>query len=91
MDSFFGEKKIEEVDNNVRIFLRYLEIIDKCMRQDKRKPILSTSYSYMCLIHISDVLIKYWYLINLWEGGFSAERITKKVKPLVHSFLNIGM
>ena len=89
MDPLVDNQKIDNVDKSVRIFLSYLEMVDKCMRNGKRDPIWSTSYSYICLLNIPDVLKKYGSLRNLWEGGFAGEGIIKKVKPLVHRFTKL--
>ena len=56
MDPLVDDQKIDNVDKSVRIFLSYLEIVDKCMRNGKRNPVWSTSYSYICLLNIPDVL-----------------------------------
>ena len=78
MDPLVDEKTIKGVDRSVRIFLSYLDIVDKCRRNWKRGPVWFTSYSYMCCLNIPDVLKKYGSLRNLWEGGFAGEGIIKK-------------
>ena len=65
MDPLVDDQKIDNVDKSVRIFLSYLEIVDKCMRNGKRNPVWSTSYSYICLLNIPDVLKKYGSSQNL--------------------------
>jgi hypothetical protein len=82
MASTVSNDTIGEVDHHIRIFLSTFHIFDSCMQRGHDKPTWLSSYNFLCLMNIPQMLFEYGPVRNLWEGGGQGEKIIGLLKPL---------
>jgi hypothetical protein len=52
------------------------------MLQQSDKPTWITSYNFICLTNIPQIMLQFGPVWNLWEGGDQGEKIIRVMKPL---------
>ena len=68
MSPFVDDFVIEKVDLRVRLFLAEFELFDRQTRAEKEKPMIVSSYNFLCLMNLPSCMKRYGPLRNLWEG-----------------------
>jgi hypothetical protein len=64
----------------IKRFLSSYHDVDKYLIKDGDKPGWLTSYNYMCLLNIPDMMELYGPIPNLWEGGYDGEKFSQELK-----------
>ena len=77
---------IVDIERHIKIFLSSFETFDANMRADKDKPTWISSYNFICLLNLPDVIREFGPLRNLWEGGGQGEKFLRLVKPKWHGY-----
>jgi hypothetical protein len=77
---------IVDVERHIKIFLSSFETFDEGMRTEKDKPRWISSYNFVCLLNLPDVIREFGPLRNLWEGGGQGEKFLRLVKPKWHGY-----
>jgi len=80
------EAHIADTERHIRIFLSCMEKFDEGMRASTDKPTWVTSYNFVCLLNLPDVMREFGPLRNLWEGGGQGEKVLSMVKPHWHGY-----
>jgi len=86
MQEEVGEEDIIDAKWHIKIFLSCFEAFDKDMRGENDKPTWITSYNFICLTNLPDVMQHYGPVRNLWEGGGQGEKIIRLFKPVWYGF-----
>ena len=76
------DKTIHDVDHHVKRFLNTFHKFDHGMLQQSDKPTWITSYNFICLTNIPQIMLQFGPVWNLWEGGDQGEKIIRVMKPL---------
>ncbi len=80
------DKSICDVDCHIKKFLTSFHKMDQAMLQQGNKPTWITSYNFICLTNIPQVMYQFGPVRNLWEGGNQGEKIIRVLKPLWFGF-----
>ena len=90
--------EIETAHHQIKCFLSVFDILDNHIPKKKLKkakntnvsppPMWVTSYNYVCLLNLPDIMKEFGPLPNLWEGGGQGEKVLSKLKPLHHGYKN---
>jgi hypothetical protein len=86
MQEEVGEEDILDAKRHIKIFLSCFDTFDKEMRGENDKPTWITSYNFICLTNLPDVMQHYGPVRNLWEGGGQGEKIIRLFKPVWYGF-----
>ena len=79
---------IADTERLIKLFLSIFDRFDEGMREAlEKKPKWASSYNFLCLLNLPEVMYNYGPLRNLWEGGHQGEGILRFVK----SELNMGL
>jgi hypothetical protein len=71
-----------DCERHIFIFLSYFDEFDKRVRDHtKQPPTWISSYNFLSLLNLPDVMRMYGPLRNLWEGGGQGEKVLTIVKP----------
>jgi len=71
---------------HIKYFLSYFETFDRAMRRSNESPSWITSYNYICLTNIPQILKNFGPVRNLWEGGGQGEKIVGLLRPLWNGY-----
>ena len=77
---------VDDVERHIKIFLSSFETFDAGMRAETEKPTWISSYNFVCLLNLPDVMREFGPLRNLWEGGGQGEKFLRLVKPQWHGY-----
>ena len=77
---------IFRVERAIKNFLTYFEHFDKAMRRESDTPTWITSYNFICLLNVPNMLATFGPLRNFWEGGGMGEKFIQQIKPLWNGF-----
>jgi len=86
------EPNILKADRSIKCFLNAFDVFDSNVPRKKSKknkdtpPTWITSYNFVCLLNLPDVMRTFGPLPNLWEGGGQGEKILSRVKPLHNGY-----
>ena len=72
---------VHDAERHIKIFLSSFERFDKAIRGKDDKPTWITSYNFICLTNLPDMLRDFGPIRNLWEGGGQGEKIIGLLKP----------
>jgi len=76
------EKNIVDIEMIIRMFLIKYDEVDSVFKTGKKQtPGWVTSYNFMSLLNIPNMMKEYGSLRNIWEGGECGEGFLRKVKP----------
>jgi hypothetical protein len=64
----------------IKRFLSSYHNVDRAMLKEGEKPGWLTSYNFLCLLNIPDLMQWYGPISNLWEGGCAGERYSQELK-----------
>jgi len=64
----------------IKRFLSSYHEVDKKLIKDGEKPGWLSSYNFMCLLNIPDLMKYYGPISNLWEGGYDGEKYSQQLK-----------
>lgn len=64
----------------IKRFLSSYHAVDKELINETDKPGWLTSYNFLCLLNIPDLMKQYGPIANLWEGGYDGERFSQELK-----------
>ena len=90
-----SDYEIETVRHQIKCFLSVFDVLDNHIPKKKVKkkianvpppPTWVTSYNYVCLLNLPDIMKEYGPLPNLWEGGGQGEKVLTKLKPLHNGY-----
>ena len=70
---------IDSVELVIRKFLIYYDKVDIGMGK-KDSPTWMTQYNFLCLLNLPNVMRKYGFVRNLWEGGVEGEGFLRNYK-----------
>jgi hypothetical protein len=56
------------------------------MRRESDTPTWITSYNFICLLNVPNMLATFGPLRNFWEGGGMGEKFIQQIKPLWNGF-----
>jgi hypothetical protein len=90
MSSFSGEKEIQQLEMEIRIFLNLYNEFDMSMeksRKNKGDPGWLTHYNFMSLLNLPDQIRETGPLRDLWEGDIKGEGFLRTVKPKIKTGL----
>ena len=73
-------------EHHIKLFLSAFDRFDGKIRKSKDKPMWLSSYNYVCLLNIPEVMNEFGPLSNLWEGGGQGEKILRNVKPIMNGY-----
>ena len=68
MKAVLLKEDIHIADVKIRIFLTLFARIDQKIRQKNEKPKWITSYNFLCLLNIPEMMENFGPVRNLWEG-----------------------
>lgn len=71
-----------DCDLHIKYFLSCFVAFDKAMRKSSDVPSWITSYNYVCLTNIPQMISDFGPLRNLWEGGGQGGKIVGLLRPL---------
>ena len=74
---------INEINRHIRLFLHHINVVDEALSDIGAKPLLHTSYSYLSLPGLIQVIEEYGSVRNVWEGSIEGEGILADIKPLI--------
>ena len=77
------EESISHIDRHIRIFLHHVNLIDGVLSSDSSKPYIQSSYSYLSLLGMPDVIRRYGSVRNIWDGRYQGEAFIAQIKPLI--------
>jgi hypothetical protein len=89
------ERDICVARHQIKLFLNVYDILDRHIpkkskivnkRKETQPPTWVSSYNFVCLLNLPDVMEHYGPLTNLWEGGGQGEKILTKVKPFHNGY-----
>jgi hypothetical protein len=82
------EESINDVDIHIKIFLQCFHRFDITMQKKdvETKPKWLTSYNFISLTNIPNILEQFGPVRNLWEGGGLGEKIIQLMKPTWFGF-----
>jgi hypothetical protein len=80
------DESICDVDCHIKKFLTSFHKMDQAMLQQGNKLTWITSYNFICLTNIPQVMHQFGPVRNLWEGGDQGEKIIRVLKPLWFGF-----
>ena len=75
-------KRIDQVALYIKIFLSAVNDIDKYLSNSNSTRLWFSSWNYITLLNIPQILKIYGSFQNIWEGGTVGEGILKDVKSL---------
>lgn len=82
MSKSVTEQLAMDCERHIFIFLSYFDEFDKRVRDHtKQAPTWISSYNFLSLLNLPDVMRMYGPLRNLWEGGGQGEKVLTIVKP----------
>lgn len=88
MVSSFTNESIDDCERHIKLFLNSFHKFDKGMNDNNNTPSWITSYNFVCLINIPQVIREFGPVRNMWEGGGQGEKIIKFFKPVWFGFRN---
>ena len=81
MQKVSSEEKVQHIEYLIKVFLTCFEEFDMNTRAEGSKPTWVTSYNFVCLLNLPQVITKYGPIRNYWEGGGMGEKIIQSIKP----------
>ena len=89
MSSSVNDELINQLDRHIRLFLSAVDVLSDAVDDTKEKPVWISSYTYMCLMNVPDMMRRYGVIRHYWEGKYFGEGILRDVKPLIsHLYVN---
>ncbi len=71
---------ITRTTHYIKRFLSAYHDVDRALIKENEKPGWLTSYNFLCLLNIPDLMRQYGPIPNLWEGGYDGERYSQELK-----------
>ncbi len=71
---------IARAQHYIKKFLSCYHDVDKHLLNEGDKPGWLTSYNFMCLLNIPNIMRQYGPISNLWEGGYDGEKYSQELK-----------
>ena len=84
MSSSVTQLHIKDIERHIHIFLNCFEVFDKELKATEERPTWITSYNFLCLLNLPDMLRKFGPLQNVWEGGGQGEKVLNIAKPYLN-------
>jgi hypothetical protein len=81
MEKVSSEEKAKHIEYLIQVFLTCFEEFGMETRQEGSKPTWVTSYNFVCLLNLPQVIRQYGPIRNYWEGGGMGEKIIQLIKP----------
>ncbi len=86
IDSSMSLEVIRSIEQHIKLFLNYFELFDKGTRKNDEVPTWISSYNFICISNVPDIMRKFGPIHNYWEGGGMCETIIHLIKPLWNGF-----
>ena len=87
------DRDVRVARHQIKLFLNVYHIFDshipkksKKKRKESQPPTWVSSYNFVCLLNLPDMMGHYGPLTNLWEGGGQGEKVLTKLKPLHNGY-----
>ena len=98
MSETFTEEYIEIVDQRIKLFLSLFHRVSasveatgtsRSTKRQRAQPQWLTSYNFVCLLNIPQMIRMFGPVRNVWDGGLCAERFIQTPKALLaHGLFN---
>jgi hypothetical protein len=81
MKAYMDDDEIEQLEMIIRMFLTKFDHVDAMLKnQEKIGPTWISSYNFLCILNIPNMIRRYGSLRHIWEGGECGEGFIRKVK-----------
>lgn len=87
METETNENSSSRLERHIKIFLTIFARVDASMNTakfDGSEPQWVSSYNFLSLLNLPNMIEKLGPLRNIWEGGFQGEGYIQQVKPLIN-------
>jgi hypothetical protein len=81
VDSIEDDSYYLSVERSVRLFLTYFADMDDKLKRKSEVPSWLSSYNFLSLLNLPDIIREYGPLRLIWEGGSMGEGFLRFVKP----------
>lgn len=81
IDEIPDESYYSDLERKIRIFLTLFADMEDNLPSKKELPQWLSSYNFMSLLNLPDVIRRYGPIRNIWEGGPQGEGVLRFVKP----------